>query len=48
MVWKSIEESSESSIEKSDMLGGPIVYWWKFKFGYQIENGYNVPVIGLK
>jgi len=28
--------------------GGPIKYWWKFKFGYQIENGYNVPVVGLK
>lgn len=27
---------------------GPIIYWWKFKFGYQLENGFNVPVIGLK
>lgn len=29
-------------------IGGPMKYWWKFKFGYQLENGYNVPVVGLK
>jgi len=43
MVWDDTTE-----IGPEHMVGGPIKYWWKFKFGYQIENGYNVPVIGLK
>lgn len=27
---------------------GPMKYVGPFKFGYQTENGYNVPVVGLK
>jgi hypothetical protein len=48
-LWSAVRNSCDNLKYVFSIPGdGPIVHWWKFKFGYQRENGYNVPVVGLK